>query len=75
MREWEECLEISGKDLIQSQENSLLQILTLNIYCFNCDIKPILEQVRQTLKVTAATVNTARQQKGLSHIRFVCLCL
>ena len=70
VREWAVCVEIGGKDLIQSQENSLLQILTLNIYCINCDIKPILGHVRQTLEVTAAAVNTARQQKGLNHIHF-----
>ena len=66
-KKWLECVEIGGKDLIQSQENSLLQTLVLNI---DSNIKPLLEQVQQTLKVTAATVNTARQQKGLSHIQF-----
>ena len=69
-REWAECLEIGGKDLIQSQENSLLQTLILNIYFNDSEQKPLLKQVRQTLKVTAATVNTARQQKGLPHIHF-----
>ena len=68
--EWAECLEIGGKDLIQSQENSLLQTLILNIYFNDSEQKPLLKQVRLTLKVTAATVNTARQQKGLSHIHF-----
>ena len=70
-REWVECLEIGGKDLIQSQENSLLQTLTLNIYCIDSNIRPLLEQVRQTLEVTAATVNTARQQKGLPLLHHV----
>ena len=63
-REWAESLEIGGKDLIQSQENSLLQTIQLIIYHNDSDNKPLLEQVQQTLKVTAATVNTARQQKG-----------
>ena len=62
-----ECLEIGGKDLIQSQESSPLQTLILDIHC---ELKPLLEQVQQTLKVTATTVNAARQQKGLPHIRF-----
>ena len=44
-REWAECLEMGGKDLIQSQENSLLQKLTLDIHCNDYDIKPFLEQV------------------------------
>ena len=64
-REWAECLEMGGKDLIQSQENSLLQTLYLKIYRVDSNKEPLLEQVQQTLKVTAATVNTARQQKGL----------
>ena len=68
-REWLECLEIGGKDLIQSQENSLLQTLILDIHCNDSNVKP-LEEVLQTLKATAATVNTARQQKGLPHIDF-----
>ena len=70
-REWVKCVEIGGNDLIQSQENSLLQTLRLNIRSNDSDTKPLLEQVQQTLKVTAATVNTARQQKGLPHIRFI----
>ena len=69
-REWAECLEIGGKDLIQSQENSLLELFLLTIYCNESNIQPLLKQVQQTLKVTAATVNTARQQKGLPHIVF-----
>ena len=65
-REWAECLEIGGKGLIQSQENSPLRTLYLTTHCNDYNIEPIfLEQVRQTLKVTEATVNTARKQKGL----------
>ena len=63
-----ECLKIGGKELIQSQENSLFQTLILDIHY---NIKPLLQQVKQTLEVTAATVNTARQQKGLPHIMFI----
>ena len=73
--EWVECLEIGGKDLIQSQENSLLQTLDMVIYSNHSVTEPILEQVQQTLKVTAATVKTARQQKGLPHITFIIHCL
>ena len=69
-REWAECLEIGVKDLIQSQENSLLQTLKLYIDRNDSNIKPLLEQVQQTLKITLATVNAARQQKGLPHITF-----
>ena len=61
-------MEIGGKGLIQSQENSLLQILHL---CIKRSVsKTLLEHVQQTLEVTAATVNTARQQKGLPHFNF-----
>ena len=34
------------------------------------DIRLYVEQVRQALEATAATVNTARQEKGLPHIEF-----
>ena len=74
-REWAECLEIGGKDLIQSQENSLLQTLFFNMYSNHSVTEPILEQVQQTLKATAAKVNTARQQKGLPHIMIFLECL
>ena len=73
VKEWVDCLEIGGKDLIQSQENSLLKVQThyLHIYQISKELRPLLEKVQQTLKVTAATVNTARQQKGLPHIMFI----
>ena len=34
------------------------------------DIRLYLKQVYQALEATAATVNTARQEKGLPHIEF-----
>ena len=34
------------------------------------DIRLYVEQVRQALEATVATVNTARQEKGLPHIEF-----
>ena len=34
------------------------------------DITLYVKQVRQALEATAATVNTARQEKGLPHIEF-----
>ena len=34
------------------------------------DITLYLKQVYQALEATAATVNTARQEKGLPHIEF-----
>ena len=71
-REWAESLKIGGKDLIQSQENSLLEKLVMS----NDSKLHNMEQVQQTLEITAATVNTARQQKGLPHIMFViAVCL
>ena len=72
-REWVECLKIGGKDLIQSEENRLLQTHSFDIhfYCNDSGQKPLLEQVYQAFKATVATVNTARHQKGLPHIRFI----
>ena len=66
---WLQCVEVGGKNLIQSQEDSQLEILYLVIMP-ESDITLYLVQVRQALKATAATVNTARQEKGLPHIRF-----
>ena len=68
------CGEVGGKNLIQSQEDSQLQTLHLEIYFVNMphesDITLYLKQVYQALEATAATVNTARQEKGLPHIEF-----
>ena len=71
-KEWLQCVEVGGKDLMQSQEDSQLQTLYLEIQ-YNMpesDIRLYVEQVCQALKVTAETVNTARQEKGLPHIKF-----
>ena len=70
--EWLQCVEVGGKNLIQSQEDSQLQTLYLGTHCnmSESDIRLYLVQVRRALKATAATVNTARQEKGLPHIRF-----
>ena len=73
-KEWLQCVEVGGKNLIQSQEDSQLQTLNLAILYMmpesESDIRLYVEQVRQALEATAATVNTARQEKGLPHIEF-----
>ena len=72
-KEWLQCVEVGGKNLIQSQEDSQLQTLHLEIHLIclgESDITLYLKQVRQALEATAATVNTARQEKGLPHIEF-----
>ena len=71
-KEWLQCVEVGGKNLIQSQEDSQLQTLNLEIdyIMYESDIRLYLKQVHQALKATAATVNTARQEKGLPHIEF-----
>ena len=67
-----QCVEVGGKDLIQSQEDSQLQTLYLVIRYImpESDIILYMEQVHQALEATAETVNTARQEKGLPHIEF-----
>ena len=71
-KEWLQCVEVGGKDLIQSQEDSQLQTLYLVIHSImsESDIELYVEQVRQALEATVETVNTARQEKGLPHIEF-----
>ena len=72
-KEWLQCVEVGGKNLIQSQEDSPLEILYLVIDYIpdESDIRLYVEQVCQALEATAATVNTARQEKGLPHIEFI----
>ena len=72
-KEWLQCVWRSEeKNLIQSQEDSQLQTLYLEIHCnmLESDIRLYLKQVRQALQATAATVNTARQEKGLPYFEF-----
>ena len=72
-KEWLQCVEVGGKNLIQSQEDSQLQTLNLIIHynMSESDIELYVKQVCQALEATAATVNTARQEKGLPHISFI----
>ena len=72
-KEWLQCAEVGGKKLVQSLEDSHLQTLYIKLYYttrsyFNEHEQE--HQSRQTLKATAATVNTARRQKGLPIIDF-----
>ena len=67
--EWLQCVEVGGKNLIQSQEDSQLQTLYLIIHGIMPE-SDIRLYVVQALKATAATVNTARHEKGLPHIEF-----
>ena len=71
-KEWLQCVEVGGKNLIQSQEDSQLQTLYLiiDVNMPKSDIRLYVVQVYQALEATAATVNTARQEKGLPHIEF-----
>ena len=72
-REWLQCVEVGGKELIQSQAESHLEHLILTIENFVEDTHSYFEQhqvdqSRQALKTTAATVNTTRRQKRLRKI-------
>ena len=87
--QWLQCVEVGGKKIIQSQEDSRpLQTLSKAFYLSIATPRPLvirvhMEHVRQTLEGTAATVNTARQRKELPHISFInnfrlqktCMCL
>ena len=72
VKEWLQCVEVGGKELVQSLENSHLQTLDLLL---DFTTRPYfkehqLDQSRQVLDATAATVNTARRQNGLCDIDF-----
>ena len=73
-KEWLQCVEVGGKELIQSLVDSHLE----DLYLFLADYDKRsyfkehhshqLDQSRQALKTTAATVNTTRRQKELPEI-------
>ena len=72
-KEWLQCVEVGGKELIQSLVDSHLENLYLILYYDNYSkFEKLhvhqLDQSRQALKTTAATVNTTRRQKGLPEI-------
>ena len=78
-KEWLQCVEVGGKELIQSLEDSHLQTL---YFAFHYTTKlrlnlrqqsHQLDQLRQALDAMAATVNTARRQKGLPDIYYLYL--
>ena len=64
-REWLQCLEVGGKELIQSQQDSRLQSLSL-ICTF---LFQFLLLTCQALEATAMTVNLTRIKKGLPQER------
>ena len=72
-KEWLQCVEVGGKELIQSLVDSHLEDLQLILYYhthsyFEEHHSHQLDQSRQALETTAATVNTTRRQKGLLEI-------
>ena len=72
-KEWLQCVEVGGKELIQSLVDSHLEDLYLILYYKTCSYfkehhTHQLDQSSQALKTTAATVNTTRRQKGLPEI-------
>ena len=78
-KEWLQCVEVGGNELIQSLVDSHLQDLRLildyvtRLY-FEKHHSHQLDQSRQALKTIAATVNTTRRQKGLHEIHSIFYC-
>ena len=69
-KEWLQCVEVGGKELVQSLEDSHLQIVYLKLnYSTHSKLHQLSHQSIQALEATAETVNTARQ-KGLPTIHF-----
>ena len=71
--EWLQCVEVGGKELIQSLIDSHLENLRLILEADTCSYleqyhSHQLDQSHQALEKTAATVNTTRRQKGLPEI-------
>ena len=75
-KEWLQCVEVGGKELIQSLVESHLENLRLKLdygtrSYFEEHLSHQLDQSRQALETTAATVNTTRRQKGLPNIHTI----
>ena len=70
---WLQCLEVGRKELIQSLVDSHLEnlYLILDVFTSLYFKQHELDQSRQALKATAATVNTTRRQKGLPEIHAI----
>ena len=72
-KEWLQCVEVGGKELIQSLIDSHLEDLYITLY-YGTRYSHFKEQSDQldhscqALKTTAATVNITRRQKGLPEI-------
>ena len=72
-KEWLQCVEVGGKELIQSLVDSHLEDLYITLY-YGTRYSHFKEQSDQldhscqALKTTAATVNITRRQKGLPEI-------
>ena len=72
-KEWLQCAEVGGKELIQSLVDSHLKNLDLFLDYGTCSYfnehhSHQLYQSRRALITTAATVNKTRRQKGLPYI-------
>ena len=76
-KEWLQCVEVGGKELIQSLEDShhysnlrhlniLLDYQTLTYMENQC--KMIFEQSNEALRATVTAVNTAREHKRLPYV-------
>ena len=72
-KEWLQCVEVGGKELIQSLVDSHLENLYLILEYDTCSYfkKHQLDQSRQAFDTTAATVNPTRRQKGLPEIKTI----
>ena len=72
-KEWLQCVEVGGKELIQSLIDNHLEDLYITLY-YGTRYSHFKEQSVQldhscqALKTTAATVNLTRRQKGLPEI-------
>ena len=74
VKEWLQCVEVGGKEIIQSLEDSQLQKVTLFMEKdLNHICKPNIKQVRRALKGTAETVNSTRE-KELSQTKLMFFC-
>ena len=73
---WLHCVEVGGKELIQSLVDSHIKSLCLMLSnttrsYFKKHHTHQIDQSCQALKTTAATVNTTRRQKGLPEINTI----
>ena len=70
VRQWLKYLEVGGKELILSLEDSRLESFSLKHYNFDYSVRGLKSQIRMSLEEAAKSVNTKRKMNYRPVIKF-----